>query len=88
MVKVLVCLFLVYLSWGSGFIAIRFAVEHIPAFLMCGVRMTCAGLLLYLLTWLRGERTSLTRADLKHSFVLAFFMVFIASGFLAKGQES
>lgn len=88
LIQVLVCLTLVYLSWGSGFIAIKFAVEHFPAFLMCGIRMTLAGLLLYIMTWLRGERARPTREDLRHSCVLAFFMVFIASGFLAKGQET
>lgn len=54
----------------------------------CGLRMIPAGMLLYLLTWIRGERTSPTLSELKHNFVLAFLMVFIASGFLVKGQES
>lgn len=50
--------------------------------------MGAAGLLLYLLTWVKGERNRPTRSDLVHSCVLAFFMVFISSGFLAKGQET
>lgn len=86
--QVITCLLLVYLSWGSGFIAIKFALESFPAFILCGFRMTAAGVLLYALTWVRGERVSPSRDDLAHSFVLAFFMVFISSGLLAKGQES
>lgn len=56
--------------------------------MMCGLRMMLAGVLLYLWSWARGERNLPTRKDLSQSFVLAFFMVFMASGFLAKEQES
>lgn len=86
--QVISCLFLVYLSWGSCFISNRFALESFHAFMLCGLRMTLAGVLLYGLTWLRGERVTPSRRDLKQSSILAFSMVFIASGFLSKGQES
>ncbi len=84
---VLSCLTLVYISWGSCFISIKFAIQSFPPFLMCGLRMVLAGILLYLWSWARGERNLPSRKDLRRSFVLAFFMVFVASGFLAKGQE-
>ena len=86
--QVLGCLTLVYISWGSCFISIKFAIESFPPFMMCGLRMMLAGVLLYLWSWARGERNLPTRKDLSQSFILAFFMVFMASGFLAKGQES
>lgn len=86
--QILVCLFLVYLSWGSCFISIKFGLESFPPFLLCGLRMGIAGLLLYVVTWLRGERTRPTRADLFQILILAVFMVFISSGCLSKGQES
>lgn len=37
----------VYVVWGSTYLAIRFAVETLPPFLMAGVRFTVAGLILY-----------------------------------------
>lgn len=82
------CLLLVYLSWGSCFISIKFALQSFPPFMMCGLRMGAAGILLYLLTWIKGERNRPTRNDFIHSGVLALFMVFVSSGFLAKGQET
>ncbi len=84
---VLGCLLLVYFSWGTGFIAIHFGLQSFPAFLLCALRMTIAGFLLYVLTWLKGERNSPTLADFKQTFILAVFMVLISSGFLLKGQE-
>lgn len=37
----------VYLVWGSTYLAIRFAVETLPPFLMAGVRFVMAGAVLY-----------------------------------------
>jgi drug/metabolite transporter (DMT)-like permease len=37
----------VYVIWGSTYLAIRFAVETLPPFLMAGVRFTIAGAILY-----------------------------------------
>jgi drug/metabolite transporter (DMT)-like permease len=37
----------VYLIWGSTYLAIRFAIETLPPFLMAGLRFTVAGGLLY-----------------------------------------
>lgn len=45
----------VYVVWGSTYIAIRFAIETIPPFLMAGTRFLVAGSLLYLVMRVRGE---------------------------------
>ncbi|MCS6935969.1 MAG: drug/metabolite exporter YedA [Candidatus Bipolaricaulota bacterium] len=45
----------VYLIWGSTYLAIKFAVETLPPFLMAGVRFFTAGALLYLWMRWRGE---------------------------------
>lgn len=45
----------IYLIWGSTYLAIRFAVETLPPFLMAGVRFVIAGALLYTWARLRGE---------------------------------
>lgn len=44
----------IYLIWGSTYLAIRFAVETIPPFLMLAARFFTAGVLLYLFLRLRG----------------------------------
>lgn len=45
----------VYLIWGSTYLAIRFAIETLPPFLMAGVRFLLAGTILYLWARLRGD---------------------------------
>jgi drug/metabolite transporter (DMT)-like permease len=44
----------VYLIWGSTYLAIRFAIETIPPFLMAALRYLTAGALLYAWCRLRG----------------------------------
>ncbi|UCC49335.1 MAG: EamA family transporter [Gemmatimonadota bacterium] len=44
----------IYMIWGSTYLAIRFAVETLPPFLMTGVRFLMAGTLMYGWARLRG----------------------------------
>ncbi|MEE9133313.1 MAG: EamA family transporter [Gemmatimonadota bacterium] len=44
----------IYLIWGSTYLAIRFAIETLPPFLMTGVRFIAAGLGMYLWARLTG----------------------------------
>ncbi len=49
--KVWMAMLAIYIIWGSTYLAIRFAVETIPPFLMAGTRFLVSGLVLY--TWRR-----------------------------------
>ncbi len=46
----------VYIAWGSTYLAIRFAVETMPPFLMASVRFLIAGSLLFIYRRLKGDR--------------------------------
>jgi drug/metabolite transporter (DMT)-like permease len=46
----------VYIVWGSTYLAIRFAVESMPPFLMAGVRFLIAGGILYVWRRLAGDK--------------------------------
>jgi drug/metabolite transporter (DMT)-like permease len=46
---------LVYIFWGSTYLAIDIAVEHIPPALMCATRFTIAGVIMLGYCLLRGE---------------------------------
>ena len=47
---------LVYFFWGSTYLAIDIAVEHIPPALMCGTRFFVAGVFMLAFCGLRGKR--------------------------------
>jgi len=46
----------VYVLWGSTYLAIRFAIETIPPFLMAATRFLIAGTILFVLAAVSGER--------------------------------
>lgn len=50
-IRILLAFAAIYIIWGSTYLAIRFAVETLPPFLMLAARFGIAGLLLY--GWLR-----------------------------------
>jgi drug/metabolite transporter (DMT)-like permease len=47
----------IYLIWGSTYLAIRFAIETIPPYLMGGIRFLIAGGVLYAILRWRGVKT-------------------------------
>lgn len=49
----------VYVLWGSTYLAIRFAIETVPPFVMAGARFVVAGAILY--AWMRWRGASAPR---------------------------
>ncbi len=47
---------LVYFFWGSTYLGIDIAVEHIPPALMCGIRFLIAGVFMLAFCGLRGRK--------------------------------
>ncbi|MGH7631572.1 MAG: EamA family transporter [Gemmatimonadales bacterium] len=60
--RVVAAFAVVYLVWGSTYLAIRYAVETLPPFLMAGSRFLLAGLALYVWTRARGAPPPAARA--------------------------
>ncbi|HET9952679.1 MAG TPA: EamA family transporter [Candidatus Eisenbacteria bacterium] len=67
----------IYLIWGSTYLAIRFAIESIPPFLMVSIRFLLAGALLYGWAASRGEAVRATAAQWRAAFFFGglFFVV-------------
>ena len=77
----------VYLIWGSTYLAIRFAIETIPPYLMIGTRYSIAGTLLYL--WLRWK--GVPRPAPQHwatAFVVGILMLVIGNGGVAWAEQT
>lgn len=53
---VVIAFALVYFFWGSTYLGIDIAVEHIPPALMCGIRFLIAGVFMLAFCRLRGRR--------------------------------
>jgi drug/metabolite transporter (DMT)-like permease len=64
--KIIVAFGLVYVFWGSTYLGIGIAVEHIPPALMCGVRFLVAGTLMLAYLAATGRRIRFSARQLGH----------------------
>jgi drug/metabolite transporter (DMT)-like permease len=84
--RILVAFAAIYLVWGSTYLAIRYAIETIPPFLMAGTRFVVAGSVLYLWSRLTGaERPS--RAAWVATAVTGILMLAVGNGAVTWSEQ-
>jgi len=76
----------VYVIWGSTYLAIRFAVESIPPFLMAGMRFLISGSVLYLWIRFRGEQRP-TLPQWKSATIVGASLLFIGNGGVSWAEQ-
>src|ERR1700674_18416 len=70
---------LVYVVWGSTYLAIRVGIESFPPLLLAGSRHLLTGFILYpILRWKTGVRP--TAAHWRMSFITGFLLLFLGNG--------
>jgi len=73
--KVILAFGLVYFFWGSTYLAIGIAVEHIPPALMCGVRFSIAGIVMLAWCGLSGRGIWYPSRDLAHMAAVGILLL-------------
>jgi len=73
--KLLLAFAIIYLVWGSTFLAIRVGVREVPPFLLAGLRFLIAGLILF--GWMRAKGTVSPTAREWFSATLLAVLIFV-----------
>jgi len=73
--KIIVAFALVYFFWGSTYLGIGIAVEHIPPGLMCGTRFTIAGVCMLAWCALSGRAIRHSAGELFHMAVVGILLL-------------
>jgi len=76
----------IYTIWGSTYLAIRFAIETFPPFLMAAIRFLIAGGVLYAWMRLRGASRP-TRANWKAAIVVGGLLLLGGNGGVTKAEQ-
>lgn len=84
---VLLAFAIIYVVWGSTYLAIRLGVETIPAFFSASARFLVAGVLLMAFLALRGAKLP-TRAQWKHSAVTGLLLLLGGNGLVVWAEQS
>ena len=84
---VIIAFGLVYLVWGSTYLAIRVGIESFPPLLLAGSRHLLVGLILYpILRWKAGVRP--TPSHWRISFITGFLLLFIGNGGVCLAEQT
>jgi drug/metabolite transporter (DMT)-like permease len=84
---VLIAFGLVYVFWGSTYLAIKVAVETIPPLVMAGVRFLIAGPLMLAWCAASGRSVRLTGRDLRHLIVIGLLLLSGGNVLLAWSEQ-
>jgi drug/metabolite transporter (DMT)-like permease len=84
--QVLIAFAAVYIIWGSTYLAIRFAIETLPPFLMVGTRFFAAGAIMYL--WLRARGAEKpTAVHWRSAAILGVLMPVLGTGVVVWSEQ-
>jgi drug/metabolite transporter (DMT)-like permease len=77
---------LVYVFWGSTYLSIGIAVEHIPPLLMTGTRFLIAGLLMLAWCAISGRRIRVTLGEGARLGIIGALLLSVANPILARAE--
>lgn len=84
--RLLLGFLVIYVVWGSTYLAIRIGLDTLPPFFMGGVRFLIAGSAMYAFSRLRGAPKP-TRAEWKSSAVIGFLLLFVGNGSVSWAEQ-
>ena len=85
-VRIWIALIAVYITWGSTYLAIRFAVESLPPFLMAATRNLIAGLALYTWRRLSGDKPP-TRLEWRATAIVGLLLLLGGNGLVSWAEQ-
>ncbi len=85
--RIWIALLAIYLIWGSTYLAIRYAVESIPPFLMAGTRFLIAGILLYTWRRLAGDRAPTAR-QWRSTAIIGLLLLLGGNGLVSWAEQT
>lgn len=79
--------FAVYVFWGSTYLAIKYAIETLPPFLMAGSRFLFAGSILFLWARLSKDYETPTLAHWRTSLIVGTLLLLLGNGGVVLAQH-
>jgi len=84
--QILIAFALVYIIWGSTYLAIRIAIETLPPLLMVGSRFFIAGVILY--TWMRARGTAApSLLHWRSATIIGVLLLVLGTGVVVLAEE-
>jgi drug/metabolite transporter (DMT)-like permease len=78
-VKLVIAFASIYFIWGSTYVAIHYAIQTLPGFLMAAMRFMIAGAVLFGWAWFQGARLT-GKHPWRTAFVMGLFLLLLGHG--------
>jgi drug/metabolite transporter (DMT)-like permease len=85
--KIWIALLVIYTVWGSTYLAIRYAVETIPPFLMAGTRFLVAGAIMYIWRRSAGDPAP-SRSQWLRTSVVGLLLLLGGNGLVSLAEQN
>lgn len=85
--KIAIAFAIVYLVWGSTYLAIRVGVQALPPALFAGVRFLLAGVIMLLYAYARGGRLPVSARDWRNVAVTGVLMLVGGNGLVTWAEQ-
>ncbi len=85
-IRIWLALIVVYITWGSTYLAIRYAVETMPPYLMAAARFLISGLVLYIWRRLAGDPAP-SRRQWRSAAIVAIFLLVGGNGSVTWAEQ-
>lgn len=79
--RLILCFAIVYVIWGSSYVATAIGVKDLPPLLFGGVRFIFGGLLIVLFARTRGAKLVFDRQEWRHLLTMGFLSIAVSNGF-------
>ncbi len=85
--RIAIAFAIVYLVWGSTYLAIRVGVLDLPPWLFAGIRFLAAAVLMFAYAWVRGARLPTARRDWFSVAVTGLLMLVGGNGLVTWSEQ-
>lgn len=86
--KLLFCLFVVAIVWGTTYFGIRVAVETMPPWYITSIRQGLAALIILVILAYKKQLAWIGWTNFKHQFIPSVLMIVVANGFTTIAEQS
>lgn len=86
--KLIFAVLTVAIVWGTTFLAIRVAVETIPAWFVAGIRQSLAAIIMFLILIYRKEFKWIGWKNLSYQIIFSTLMLIVANGMTTVAEEN
>jgi drug/metabolite transporter (DMT)-like permease len=85
-IRIWLAMIVVYITWGSTYLAIRYAVETMPPYLMAAMRFLISGMILFAWRRLAGDPAP-TRIQWRSAAIVAIFLLVGGNGSVTWAEQ-